>query len=271
MRAIAIFIAATTGLSAVATIAGANSAAAEAQCFDKGTLSYVDCPKPAAPVAPPPAPAPVFAAPPAPLWGGCYVGVHVGYTRSKTETRVQDGTPTSTFDEQNEDESVAGGGHVGCLFDAPGQFVLGFEVDGTGVNLGGSSAAANPAALTSGSAATHIDWLASARLRAGYAHDRWLPFLTGGVAFAGWRGSSQFVDPGGVSTFSFDETAVGVVGGVGLDYFLSEHWSLGVEGLYYYFDDDVSGPLARTPPITGTARASLDDILVGRVRLNFNF
>ncbi|MEM9726194.1 MAG: outer membrane beta-barrel protein [Pseudomonadota bacterium] len=56
----------------VALMAGATAHAAE-QCFDKGTLSYVDCPQPAPP---PPAPAPI----PEPTErNGLYLGLRGGF------------------------------------------------------------------------------------------------------------------------------------------------------------------------------------------------
>ncbi len=262
------------GLGA-AFLLDAGAAAAAEKCFDKGALSYVECPKPA-PAPPPPAAAP--SAPPVKIGAGvgfsCYVGLHGGGARSKVETEArEESAPLVIEEEENAASSVAGGGQAGCRYGFAHSFVLGVELDGSALSGDGSGAGvANTFLPAPYRTEASVDWLASVRLRLGYAVDRWTPYLTAGVAFAGWRASGTVDTPGGVGSFSFDETAVGGVVGAGLDYRLTERLSVGAEGLFYFFNDDETAPLTVPGvPIPGTASAGIDDIFVGRLRLNLDF
>jgi outer membrane immunogenic protein len=73
------------------------------------------------------------------------------------------------------------------------------------------------------------NWVASVRGRLGYAFGSTLVYGTGGVAFL----NTDDADP-------FDDTLTGWVAGAGVEHKLRDNLSLGLEGLYYSFEDDVS-------------------------------
>lgn len=81
------------------------------------------------------------------------------------------------------------------------------------------------------SAQSKIDWDASLRLRAGYAFDRTLIYVTGGVAFAHdkYRMASTLPLISGVSS---SKTFVGATGGVGVAYAVTNNMSVGLEYRY---------------------------------------
>jgi outer membrane immunogenic protein len=103
------------------------------------------------------------------------------------------------------------------------------------------------------------DWFGTLRVRLGYAFDRWLVYGTGGLAFSvGGR-----VDPtvtvlthlGPLPTQNgfcrtnnnCDDTRWGWTLGAGVEYALTNNWSVKAEGLYVNLDDDgrqATGPLA---------------------------
>lgn len=105
----------------------------------------------------------------------------------------------------DDEERVIGGAHLGYNWQTPSSWVIGVEGD---VNF-----------------AEGVDYLASARGRLGYAFGRTLLYGTGGVAFAGF-------DEVGIN-----EEETGWVAGGGLEAKVKENLSLGLEALYYDFDD----------------------------------
>lgn len=146
----AIAVAFVGGAGAAGFSASAHANGTEGLCFDKDTLTYIACPAAPAPV---PAPAPAAPPPPppptvfAPLWGGCYVGVHAGGQESEVETRSVDGTSFTNFTDRREPEGATGGAQVGCLLPVAGGLVVGFELDGSAVDGSSSgSGVADPAA-----------------------------------------------------------------------------------------------------------------------------
>ena len=141
-------------------------------------------------------------------------------------------------------------------------------------------------------ASAEVDMLASVRGRLGYAFDSVLVYGTGGVAWADAtaRGRivvSDFDDPA-VEDETFisndkDFSDIGFVVGGGMAWMvIPQTFSVGVEGLYYFFDQDETlfeGTFARnTDGIAGDdlelearATASLNDAWVIRARADFHF
>lgn len=106
----------------------------------------------------------------------------------------------------NDDAALIGGAHAGFNLQTPSSWVIGVEGD---VNF-----------------ADDIDYLASLRGRLGYAFGRTLLYGTGGVAFAGFDNAA----------FE-DDNATGWVAGGGIETKVRDNLSLGLEALYYDFDD----------------------------------
>jgi outer membrane immunogenic protein len=103
-----------------------------------------------------------------------------------------------------------------------GQAVLGLEGDLDWSALQGSSASA---LCPGGSCATSSTWLSTVRGRVGYAFDRFLPYVTGGLATGDIRAATPGL-PGGTDT-----NAGWTVGG-GLEVALPGNWSAKAEYLH---------------------------------------
>jgi outer membrane immunogenic protein len=131
-------------------------------------------------------------------WSGFYIGAHGGWGFGSGE--LEDG--------------FAVGGQIGVNWQW-NQFVLGAEGDGSFVDFGDTSA------------------VGTARLRAGFAFDRFLIYGTGGAAF------QDFED-------------AGWVGGGGGEFAITDNVTAGIEYLHYDFDDSSS------------------DVIRGRVNIKFN-
>ena len=108
------------------------------------------------------------------------------------------------------------GGTIGYNLQT-GQLVVGAEADIDASWIKGTDATA--------CCETKNDWFATARVRLGYAFDRWMPFLTGGAAF----GDVKMTPVGGASETA---TRIGWTAGGGLEYAFMGAWSAKLEYLY---------------------------------------
>jgi len=173
--------------------------------------------------------APAYA--PAWSWTGCYLGGQVGYAWGRdfdSEVRTTTGLPSNfTPASAATPTGFKGGGYMGCNYQA-GAFVFGVEGDGEWANLEGSTTFTN-SGVPADFYETRIDSQASIRGRIGYAVDRALLYVTGGVAFA-------HVNEHDVVTLFTDNstTRSGWTVGGGIDYAFTGNWIGRIE--YRYAD-----------------------------------
>lgn len=194
-------------------------------------------------------------------WTGFYVGANLGVDWSRSSS----GITYDFFDELspgpssvNNPAGVIGGVQAGYNWQFS-SLVLGVEAD---ADL--SSARRNAAFdeyLTHNSS---LSALGTIRARAGWAFDRWLPYVTGGVAFADLKNSLN--DDGLV--FSRNSSATGWVVGGGLEYALTDHWTVKAEYLYAQFPNS-SGVVGSSPYLYRFKDTDSDQI--ARVGVNYKF
>jgi len=121
-------------------------------------------------------PPPAFPAIRAYDWTGFYIGINGGGAFGSAKwTSV----PDLTSGTANASGGLAGG-TAGYNLQAGDPFVVGIEGD---FDWSGTSTTIAPASCAPG-CEFNVPWLATARLRFGYAFDRILPYVTGGVAIA---------------------------------------------------------------------------------------
>jgi outer membrane immunogenic protein len=168
---------------------------------------------------------------PAPLafdWTGVYIGAHGGYGWGKATPEAAE-TPTQ------KPEGPFGGLQVGYDFQFGNNVVIGAEADISFADLHDSVLDGNFLTQTS-----EVELFGTARLRLGYALDRFLPYVTGGLAWVHGKGGLSC--PAGATagvcaaTGPFDltdeSTSVGWTIGGGIEYAFSDNWSASVEYLY---------------------------------------
>jgi len=239
--------------------------------------------------APPPPPVPTFS------WTGFYIGGNLGgdWGRFSDSISIPSTTafgltePSTLFPFTLTDSSILGGGQIGYRWQAA-QWVYGIEGEFDGTNLrSAQTAGAITGVLIPGDTFTlKTNWEASVRVSAGYSWDRWLAYVTGGVAFADVEAGASFIPTlaGGIafpgSAGSETKVLTGGTIGAGLDYALNQKWDLGVEYRYTDYGSanfnngvvaaigaGVGGPFVFAP---ATARAGLStNQIVGR--LNYRF
>ena len=148
-------------------------------------------------------------------WTGFYVGLNGGYGWGTSNWS----NAVATTGDFNINGALIGG-TLGYNMQF-GSFVAGLEGDLDWSTIKGSSSA--PVCLP-GTCDTKNSWLATGRVRLGYAFDRWLPFVTGGVAC----GDVQASTPLGTDK----KTTFGWTVGGGLEAALWSSWTWKVEYLY---------------------------------------
>jgi len=160
-----------------------------------------------------PAKAPAYAAPY--NWTGFYVGINGGGAWGHSNWSNVGGTAEANL------SGGLVGGTLGYNYQM-GQAVLGLEGDLDWSNIRGST---DTGICVGGSCETRNSWLATTRGRIGYAFDRVMPFLTGGVAFGDIK-----TTPVGLG--SQTTTKAGWTLGGGAEVAVAGPWSAKLEYLY---------------------------------------
>ncbi|MDT6941424.1 porin family protein [Brucella pseudogrignonensis] len=172
-------------------------------------------------------PAPVVAAPSF-TWNGAYLGGQIGYGWGKSTFSDADGEGGRL-----KPDGFLGGLYAGYNFDLGNSVVLGIDGDVTYNNLkkrfSETDIDGDFASLES-----KLRWSGAVRARAGYAVDRFLPYIAGGVAFGQVKNSATSIVDGFEDNFSSSKTHTGWTAGAGVDYAATDNVILRLE--YRYTD-----------------------------------
>jgi outer membrane immunogenic protein len=164
-------------------------------------------------------------------WTGFYAGLHAGVVGAGDIKATDLVTGASA---KFNDTDFIGGAHAGYNYEFPQGFVIGLEGDIDYVNL--SKTQNFSGATFTESDKFKTDWQGSIRARAGYAFDRILPYVTGGVAF----GDEKFTVSGfdtvtGAFGGSKSTTRTGWTVGGGVEYAMTDNILLRAEVRYSDF------------------------------------
>jgi outer membrane immunogenic protein len=216
------------------------------KCLVAGVLIAMATPVVAADLAP----APVEPIAPAATpfnWGGFYVGAAIGYQFNDVEGTYFNRVFTAPSIDADAD-GIIGGAYAGYNFQF-GQFVLGVEADIEAAS--GSGDGEDP--ILNAFFDVSENWQGSVRARVGYAIDRFLPYLTAGVAYSDWD-----VEGGTViaptTTIDYSEHFTGWTVGGGAEYAFTDNLIGRIE--YRYTDFGDAGSAIPIPP--GAAKLDLD-------------
>ncbi len=181
-------------------------------------------------------------------WTGLYAGLYGGWGGG--DARIE-GTPgTGGFD-------VSGGlfgGTLGYNWQA-GQTVFGLETDIGWSGIDGSAACGGR------SCSVKNTWLGTTRGRLGYAMDRMMPYVTGGLAYGEVKANASGL--GGASS-----TRAGWTLGAGVEFAMANPWTAKVEYLYADLGDFNCG--ASCGVVTGSGDVKFKTHIV-RAGLNYRF
>jgi outer membrane immunogenic protein len=184
-------------------------------------------------------PPPVYL-PPAPIftWSGFYLGGQVGYAWARDNGSINNpapgipGLPAAIFLPFTVDlNGVIGGAHVGYNLQI-NQWVVGLEGDVDGTSLSKTQLVGAFPPFFQGLVNPKATVQGSIRARLGIAFDRVLIYATGGAAFADFTIAYNTRPLGGLDQIT--STRSGWTVGGGLDYAITNNWSIGAE--YRYSD-----------------------------------
>jgi outer membrane immunogenic protein len=175
-----------------------------------------------------------------------------------------------------------GGGQIGVNWQV-NSLVIGAEADINALS-GKPKIGPGPFQLAEGGTftlanAASANWLATVRGRVGFAADRILVYVTGGAAFANMNFSQSYSDDlGGSSTpltnFSISSTKTGYAAGAGLEYAVTNNWSVRGEYLYAAGFSALGGsylPIATTGNSDLHSGSAKLNISLARFGLNYKF
>lgn len=227
-------------------------------------------------------------------WTGGYVGGHVGYAfqpDDDDETILFDKNLDGTFNDTvttvagadafspgfcggaantsvpgggcgKDDDGVEFGLRGGYDWQFGGGLVLGLvgEISKPDIDDSVTAFSTTPAFYTM---TREVDWMAAVRGRAGFAMDRYLPYVTAGLARAEVDASFATSNTANTFVLSGDDSVSGYQLGAGVETRMGANWSVGVEYLYTRLDDDgfrvrAQGPVAATNPFILTNAAGTD-------------
>jgi len=161
-------------------------------------------------------------------WTGFYVGGHVAYG----DAAFGPGTnplPLQGALLPHSATGFSGGYQLGYNRQLANRVVLGIEADATFTGpTDGPALARSPVPFN-----TTIDYVGTVRGRVGYAFDRFMPYLTGGVAWGHTRINVNDAD-GVTPLFPVGHYQAGWTAGLGLEYAVSGNWTAKAE--YEYVD-----------------------------------
>jgi outer membrane immunogenic protein len=181
-------------------------------------------------------------------WSGVYVGANLGYAISGSISDTAPGASTPTT------QSISGaiaGGQLGVNF----QFlnlVLGIEADADWSNQGTASGT---------SPAVNVPWLATARVRIGYAIDRLVMYATGGAGYV------QLKSTAADAIASTTSTHTAWVVGIGQESAVTRNVLFRLEVLYLQLLGTTQTPAGATP--MASTQTGYD--IIARVGLSYKF
>lgn len=186
-------------------------------------------------------------------WTGFYVGADLGYWTSTTSTFVPGVANTLGSPKPN---GVTLGGHLGYRYQFANNVVLGAEADLSW--LGGKTAFGPIAGALPAAWSLRAGWDGSIRGTAGYAVNRALLYVTGGLSFIDAKGcgiNNPAVSTACVANTSYGNTRLGWTLGAGIDYAVAQNWTVRGEYLYANYG---TRSYATPGTVTGTTASRLE-------------
>lgn len=238
----------TTSIIAILASVGMNQANSADLLSRKGPELY--------------APAPLF------TWTGFYLGGSLGYIDHNHMTIVTQGANFAP----NDKLPLNGNGAL-LSVNAGFNYQFGSVVLGAEADIGYSTTSAsntffapNPWMMTHSS---NLRSMGTVRARLGYAFDRMLIYATGGLAYASIK-ESVFSDQGwGGHRLTVGGIRTGWTLGGGMEYAVTDNWSLKAEALYASFAKK-SG-VTTNPFCTGCRYGFKNSVVTARAGVNYKF
>ncbi len=196
-------------------------------------------------------------------WSGMFVGIQGGYAWGETRpsslnifNNIRD-TATVNYSD------FVSGIESGYNWQSE-NLVLGFESSTTLFGISGYERGPDRPCSFQGCHAD-VEWFSTGRIRAGYAMDRVLPFIAGGLAMGQLKGT--FDNP--ACSCHINDLSLGWTVGGGVEWAVNDKWSLKAEYLYV----NLGKPSVKGTPggLANFINVDKYDFDVARVAVNYHF
>ncbi len=215
-------------------------------------------------------------------WGSLGLKSNTPFTGAYFPDTATLGAVNATGAQTIKQHGIPVGLEAGFNWQAPhSPWVVGFEADiqslrlSGGVQSGPVSYPGFPRAFFTLSSAASADWLFTARPRLGFALDRWLFYVTGGLAVARPSAEYAFADSGGaIESATLAQTRLGYAAGGGVEVALGNNWSAKAEYLFVDFGASSitsSNLINLTVPAPGQPFTHSVDLKADILRLGLNY
>ncbi|WP_029876682.1 outer membrane protein [Xanthobacter sp. 126] len=185
-------------------------------------------------------------------WTGFYIGGNVGWGwADNTYDYTPFASPTYSYSPGTSNGFI-GGFQLGYNYQFANNVVLGAEADFDWADISSSKT------FTAAVINQKVDYFGTIRARLGYAMDRFLPYITGGAAWA----NLKYTDPYG---FSDSNLKWGWTAGAGVEYAITNNWTVKAEYLYLGFDN------SKTNYANGDQLSVGSNIQTAKVGVNYKF
>lgn len=154
---------------------------------------------------------------------GFYIGGHTGYDWGRSAV-------ISNFDSEElllKPHGFLGGIYAGYNLDSGNNVIIGIDADATYNHKPKNNDFASGAFHTD----NQLRWSGTARARAGYAVDRFLPYIAGGMAIGNIKNT---ISEGHIGSLTESQTLIGWTAGAGIDFSATDNIILRLE--YRYTD-----------------------------------
>ncbi|WP_395451101.1 outer membrane protein [Aminobacter sp. UC22_36] len=165
------------------------------------------------------------------VWTGGYIGLQAGYGWGDGNLSSDGGVAVAPADI----DGWLGGVYAGYNHQLANNIVVGVDADiaWSGIDgLGQAVVLGFP--VPGGGVDYELNWTGAVRAKLGYAVDRFLPYIAGGVAFAG---ADATIVAGGTPIQEFSDTLVGWTVGVGVEYAFTDNLLARAEYRYTDYGD----------------------------------
>lgn len=181
-------------------------------------------------------------------WGGAYIGGQAGYGWANSKFSAG-----PSYNSKGSMDGFLGGIYAGYNFDTGSNVILGVDGDFTGTAIGEK--------VSFGALASEekkLRWSGAARARLGYAMDRFMPYIAGGVAVGNIEDKAHLV---GVPLVSQSKTQVGWTIGSGVDYAVTDNIVTRLE--YRYTDFGKRDIDFNVPGVSASSKLSTNEVRLG--------
>jgi outer membrane immunogenic protein len=199
-------------------------------------------------------------------WTGFYAGIDAGYQWSSARW---ENTAIDNRQFNLDPNGALVGLHAGYNYQLENGVVLGAEAD-IAYSWAKSDDVHSINVDRFWTANSKLDLQGTGRLRVGYAFDRFLPYLTAGIAIARYEvgTGSTFQGP---QAYSFKDTRVGWVIGAGVEYAVTDNWSVRAQYLYASYGSKDNDGIPTQFPTAPKVAAFKTDLATHTVSLGLSY